>query len=119
MISCFCLNESCEKCDRDRRRPLFQPLSSALDARAAALGRRARERVVAGGDVGVVAEHDGAGEHVQRVPVDPLVVVALVELVAFRWVPEDAGSLTDLGTDGVIEAPVTSGAELVVASVKY
>ena len=114
MISCFCLNESCEKCDRDRRRPLFfQPLSSALDARAAALGRRARERVVAGGDVGVVAEHDGAGEHVQRVPVDPLVVVALVELVALRRVAEEAGTVADLGADRVVEGAEPAGAELV------
>ena len=50
----------------------------------------------------------------EGVLLDPLVVVALVELVAFRRVPEEAGPLTDLGTDGVIEAPVTSGAELVV-----
>ena len=114
MISCFCLNESCEKCDRDRRRPLFfQPLSSALDARAAALGRRARERVVAGGDVGVVAEHDGAGEHVQRVPVDPLVVVALVELVALRRVAEEAGTVAHLWADRVVEGAEPAGAELV------
>lgn len=113
MISCFCLNESCEKCDRDRRRSLFQPLSSALDARAAALGRRARERVVAGGDVGVVAEHDGTGEHVQRVPVDPLVVVALVELVALRRVAEEAGTVADLGADRVVEGAEPAGAELV------
>ena len=94
-------------------RLLQPPLSSALDARAAALRRRPREGVVAGGDVGVVAEHDGAGEHVQRVPVDPLVVVALVELVALRRVAEEAGAVAHLGPDGVVEGAEPSGAELV------
>lgn len=100
---------------RQRERAgLFQPpLSSALYARAAALGRRPRERVVAGGDVGVVAEHDGAGEHVQRVPVDPLVVVALVELVALRRVTEEAGPVAHLGPDRVVEGSEPAGAELV------
>ena len=94
--------------------PLLQPpLSSALDARAAALRRRPREGVVAGGDVGVVAEHDGAGEHVQRVPVDPLVVVALVELVALRRVTEEAGPVAHLGPDRVVEGPEPTGAKLV------
>ena len=98
-----------------REKKLFlQPLSSALVARpAAALGRRPRERVVAGGDVGVVAEHDGAGEHVQRVPVDPLVVVALVELVALRRVTEEAGPVAHLGPDRVVEGSEPAGAELV------
>lgn len=95
-------------------RSLFQPpLSSALYARAAALRRRPREGVVAGGDVGVVAEHDGAGEHVKRVPVDPLVVVALVELVALRRVPEEAGPVAHLGTDRVVEGAEPTGTELV------
>lgn len=94
-------------------RLLQPPLSSALDARAAALRRRPREGVVAGGDVGVVAEHDGAGEHVQRVPVDPLVVVTLVELVALRRVAEEAGAVAHLGADRVIEGAEAAGAELV------
>ena len=94
-------------------RLLQPPLSSALDARAAALRRRPREGVVAGGDVGVVAEHDGAGEHVQRVPVDPLVVVALVELVALRRVAEEAGAVAHLGPDRVVEGAEPAGAELV------
>ena len=94
-------------------RLLQPPLSSALDARAAALRRRPREGVVAGGDVGVVAEHDGAGEHVQRVPVDPLVVVTLVKLVALRWVAEEAGAVAHLGPDRVVEGAEPAGAELV------
>ena len=94
-------------------RLLQPPLSSALDARAAALRRRPREGVVAGGDVGVVAEHDGAGEHVQRVPVDPLVVVTLVELVALRRVAEEAGAVAHLGPDRVVEGAEPAGAELV------
>ena len=79
-----------------------------------ALSRGSFEGPVAGSDVTVVPQDNGTREDMEGVLLDPLVVVALVKLVAFRRMPEEAGSLTDFGTDGVIEAPVTSGAELVV-----
>ena len=77
-----------------------------------ALSRGSLEGPVAGGDVAVVSQDDGAGEDVEGVLLDPLVVVALVKLVALRRVPEESGPLADLGADGVVEAPVAAGTEL-------
>jgi len=49
---------------------------------------------------------------VESVLFDPLVVVTLVKLVAFRRVPEESGPLADLGADGVVETSHAAGSEL-------
>jgi len=49
----------------------------------------------------------------EGVLLDPLVVVALVELVTLGGVSEQAGTLTDLWSDGVVEAAIAARAELV------
>ena len=74
------------------------------------------EGPVAGGDAGVIAEHDRAGEDVNGELVDPLVVVAFVELVAVGRVPEKSGSFANLGADGVVESAESSGPKLVPVS---
>ena len=51
----------------------------------------------------------------EGVLLDPLVVVALVELVTLGGVSEQAGTLTDLRSDGVVEAAIATRAELVEA----
>ena len=51
----------------------------------------------------------------EGVLLDPLVVVALVELVTLGGVSEQAGTLTNLWSDGVVEAAIATRAELVEA----
>ena len=51
----------------------------------------------------------------EGVLLDPLVVVALVELVTLGGVSEQAGTLTNLWSDGVVEAAIAARAELVEA----
>lgn len=84
----------------------------SLAVTAARLPLRTGKRVVAGGDVGVVSEDDRAREHVQRVPFDPLVVVALIKLVTLGRVPEETWTVTHLGPDCVAQGAEAAGAEL-------
>ena len=80
-----------------------------------ALSRGSFEGPVAGSDVTVVPQDNGTREDMEGVLLDPLVVVALVELVTLGGVSEQAGTLTNLRSDGVVEAAIAARAELVEA----
>ena len=77
------------------------------------LALRAVERPVASRNAGVVAKHDGAREHVNGELVDPLVVVAFVELIAVGRVTEKSGPLANLWTDGIVESAESSWTKFV------
>lgn len=77
------------------------------------LALRSIERPIAGGDASVVAQDNGTRKHVQGVLLDPLVPIALIKLVAVCRMPEKTRAVTHFRTDGVVEVPEASGAELV------
>ena len=75
---------------------------------------------ITGCNAGVVTQHNGAREDMKRVLFHPLVPVTFVEFVTIGRMPEEAGPLAHLRTDGVVEGPETARTELVpVAALEF
>jgi len=74
---------------------------------------RTVEGPIASSDTAVIAEHDRARENVQGVPLDPLVPVALIELITVGRVSEQARTRAGFGTQGLVEATEAARAKLV------